>query len=75
MSFKDKSPAMKLFIDNWIKQNAPNGGAVEDRQAEQRCAWCGGDASTFTDALSKKEYEISGLCQSCQDETFGEPEE
>ena len=26
----------------------------------------------FTDELSVKEYKISGLCQKCQDETFGE---
>jgi len=25
----------------------------------------------FRNALSKKEYGISGLCQECQDETFG----
>lgn len=25
----------------------------------------------FKDELSKKEYAISGLCQSCQDDTFG----
>ena len=35
------------------------------------CTWCGRDAETFRDALSRKEYTISGLCQSCQDETFG----
>ena len=28
-------------------------------------------AGSFRDALSAKEYEISGLCQSCQDEMFG----
>ena len=25
----------------------------------------------FTDEGSKKEYKTSGLCQKCQDETFG----
>ncbi len=25
----------------------------------------------FRDNLSRKEFEISGLCQSCQDEVFG----
>jgi len=24
----------------------------------------------FRDSVSRKEYEISGLCQACQDETF-----
>lgn len=36
---------------------------------------CGGDASTFRDPLSEKEYTISGLCQACQDKIFGEDEE
>jgi len=26
---------------------------------------------TFRDALSRKEYGISGLCQKCQDDVFG----
>ena len=26
---------------------------------------------SFRDALSEREFKISGLCQSCQDEMFG----
>jgi hypothetical protein len=26
----------------------------------------------FKNEISKREFEISGLCQKCQDETFGE---
>ena len=26
---------------------------------------------SFRDALSRKEFTISGMCQKCQDETFG----
>ena len=29
---------------------------------------------SFRDALSEKEFQISGLCQKCQDETFSEME-
>lgn len=29
------------------------------------------DSHSFTDDLSAREYTISGLCQKCQDETFG----
>lgn len=29
-------------------------------------------ANGFRDALSEREYEISGLCQGCQDELFAE---
>ena len=32
---------------------------------------CGGEANTFKDELSKREYSISGLCQKCQDSIFG----
>lgn len=31
---------------------------------------CGGAAIEFRDALSRKEYTISGLCQRCQDDVF-----
>jgi hypothetical protein len=32
---------------------------------------CEGPAVNFVDDLSRKEYTISGLCQKCQDKTFG----
>ena len=37
------------------------------------CPTCSKPVSSleFRDALSKKEYEISGMCQSCQDSVFG----
>jgi hypothetical protein len=35
------------------------------------CAWCKKPATEFKDRLSAKEYQISGLCQICQDESFG----
>jgi hypothetical protein len=43
--------------------------ALEDFYSEH----CAGIpiAKSFRDALSWKEYEISGLCSSCQDNIFG----
>lgn len=40
------------------------------------CPFCGKPVvfSEFKDDLSREEYRISGLCQSCQDETFKEEE-
>lgn len=35
------------------------------------CCLCRRDASQFLDALSVREYQVSGLCQQCQDEAFG----
>jgi hypothetical protein len=39
------------------------------------CVFCGKKIMRFRDDLSRKEYNISGICQRCQDETFGTTEE
>ena len=39
------------------------------------CVACGGDASVFADTSSRREYEISVMCQSCQSDIFGVDEE
>lgn len=41
------------------------------------CVTCGAIAPprSFRDALSIKEFTISGMCQSCQDRAFKEPDE
>ena len=39
--------------------------------AEGSCVTCSGEATEFRDALSQKEYTISAMCQTCQDEVFG----
>jgi len=39
-----------------------------------QCSWCDKPDLNFRDALSKKEYEISAMCQTCQDEVFGKEE-
>jgi len=39
------------------------------------CVFCKLPATQFTDELSRKEFTISGMCQSCQDSTFGTEEE
>lgn len=38
-----------------------------------KCPFCKKEivSDEFRDALSIKEYQISGICQSCQDEVFG----
>lgn len=37
------------------------------------CRFCGGEIKSgeFRDDLSAREFNISGMCQSCQDKTFG----
>jgi len=36
----------------------------------QVCVICHEPAKRFKDNISYKEYEISGMCQGCQDKTF-----
>ena len=41
---------------------------------EAFCVSCdseGNNAASFRDDISRKEYAISGMCQSCQDDIFG----
>jgi len=41
--------------------------------AEGKCPFCRSviTEKSFRDELSKREFKISGLCQVCQDKTFG----
>lgn len=56
----------------WLKTSEMLGEFIA-RRSEHRCPFCGApiDPNCFRDELSKREFEISGLCQSCQDEMFG----
>ncbi len=39
--------------------------------SERLCVMCGGEAASFKNAISEKEYRLSGMCQKCQDSIFG----
>jgi hypothetical protein len=67
-------PAQKTDAINDIISNLTGKDRVETIRGNL-CMVCGGDASNFRDAISQKEYTISGLCQSCQDDTFGGPDD
>jgi len=49
-------------------------GKLVDAVERGECPFCDKPvrADDFRDELSQKEFKISGLCQSCQDEIFGE---
>jgi hypothetical protein len=47
-------------------------------KASCTCALCGKSVNPetdFKDTLSKKEWNITAICQSCQDVAFAEPED
>jgi hypothetical protein len=37
-----------------------------------RCPTCGHEIGPFRNQQSRREFEISGMCQWCQDQVFGE---
>ena len=53
------------FLDNFAKKAF---GKIQQEAEDQAvCMFCDKEVKGFKDELSKKEYEISGMCQLCQD--------
>lgn len=48
------------------------GNEITNRLNNHLCPMCGQkiNESDFRDVLSKQEYDISGMCQQCQDRIF-----
>jgi hypothetical protein len=65
----ERDKKMQNMIDGLSKTLF--GRSQAECSALRTCVICGGDATSFRDAVSAREYEISGMCQKCQDETFG----
>ena len=70
-------PTHKSFQVNNLLDAILGASRVETIKSN-RCApapiGCGKDidpTTEFRDAVSKREYRISGLCQKCQDKLFG----
>lgn len=62
-----KAPIIEKFLDSITPNPKGRRGSI----AANECTWCKGKAKEFRDDLSRREYKISGLCQECQDKTFG----
>ena len=60
-----KAPVIDLMLSELT------GKSREIQIASDLCMTCNGNADTFKDELSIKEYSISGMCQQCQDSIFG----
>jgi len=63
----DKSPKMEATLTKLF--GVDRRGTIES----DICGWCGKPATEFRDELSRKEFTISGFCQSCQDNVWGKP--
>jgi len=64
-----KTPEMENTLDALSERMF--GRKRSDAMESNNCVTCGEPAIEFKDALSKKEYGISGMCQVCQDTVFG----
>jgi hypothetical protein len=62
----NKSPEMRKALKELFPKE-------EEQIALGNCPFCQNpiQEGDFRDALSRKEFGISGLCQECQDKTFG----
>jgi hypothetical protein len=72
MPYSTKHPAIQNLLDmqTCTLYGRPLSGAL----ALDLCVKCGNKAETFRSALAAKEYEISGYCDTCQDEIFNSEE-
>jgi hydrogenase maturation factor len=61
----EKSPQMRKAIEDLFPGTA---NAISQR----KCPICATPITSFRNALSLREYEISGMCQKCQDTVFSE---
>ena len=71
-----KTPEMEKILDDFPQEFFGRKRSVSI--AEATCVFCGkkfDPRGEFRDAISLKEFRISGICQKCQDETFGISEE
>ena len=68
-----KSPEITKFLDEMT--SAAFGRTRSESLSTAMCVTCGGEASEFRDDLSRREYKISGMCQTCQDSVFGSSED
>jgi len=64
-----KTPEMQKFLDDFSTK-VFGGKSRSESLKNEICVSCGCYAKVFRDEISKREYAISGLCQTCQDEVF-----
>jgi hypothetical protein len=65
MKPQEKSPNIENMLNTLL------GVDRKDMINANVCVMCNRPAVEFSDALSEKEFSISGLCAKCQDKMFG----
>lgn len=65
-----KTKAMENFLSEFTTKTF--GTNYAESIQTKHCVICGGRADNFDDELSRKEFEISAMCQACQNDTFDE---
>ena len=61
-----KSPALEKSLETMF------GKPRVDCIKQNICMTCDNTNVQFRDTISRKEYSISGMCQVCQDNTYGD---
>ena len=65
LPMSDKTPAMRNFIESVFP-------GTKAAIASRHCPCCGNPITNLRDELSRREFRISGMCQSCQNSVFGD---
>jgi len=66
-----RTKELQNFLDRFTEKTF--GKSQTEAKEQKICVFCHKliKMEDFRDQLSIKEYNISGLCQKCQDDTFG----
>jgi len=68
----ERAPNVQKFVDILAKQIY--GRTILDAKTQNICLKCGKQVGKFKDDISVREFGITGICQRCQDNIFGEDE-
>ena len=63
-----KSEEIEQFLEDLAVESF--GNSRKESFDKLLCVICGKAASSFDNLVAAKEYKISGLCQTCQNEVF-----
>jgi hypothetical protein len=74
MATDEKHPTLTNLLNmvsSTIAESRGQGMSRTAALAQNKCASCGGDATTFRNDASRREYPLTAWCQKCQDNFFG----